>query len=324
MGSRSIDLVRALSAPHRDTVTAAELVAAGLDPRIAERQVRRGSWQRPTRGVYVTHARELTGLDLGRVACRIGGDHVVVSGVLALRELGLRWLPDAHTVLALVPPDVRTRSNGRVVLQRTKDLAGLQTWSRGGLRMAPVARAVVDAARGSASLRDVRGVVLGAVADGWADVPTLAEVLGTTQRNGSGLARRAIEDARRGAASPPEAELVDALVGCGVPFYVNPDLLLHGRLLGSPDLWLPGLGLGGEVDSVERHEQDDAAVASTYDRHERITEPGLELVHLSVQRIRRSVSEAAGHLLDRARRRAQLGLREPDGLIVVPTGPLLQ
>jgi hypothetical protein len=113
-------------------------------------------------------------------------------------------------------------------------------------------------------------------------------------------------------------------LGCGVPFYVNPDLLLHGRLLGSPDIWLPGLGIGGEVDSVERHEKDDAAVASTYDRHERLTAPGLELVHLSVRRIRTDVHEAAAYLLARARARRHLPEPEPAGLTLVPRGPLLR
>lgn len=322
MGSRSIDTVRALACPQRGIITTADLRGAGLDPRIAERQVRRGQWQRPTRGVYVTHARELTDLDLAHVARRVGGEPVVISSLVTLRELGLRWLPTTRTVLALVPPTVRTPSNGRVVLTRTKELATLDTWCRGELRMAPVARAVVDAARETRSLRDVRGIVLGAVADGWADVSTLTQVLSTTQRNGSGLTRRAIDDAERGAASPPEAELVDGLLGGDVPFYVNPQLLLDGRLLGSVDVYFVGRGVGGEVESVERHEQDDGAVTSTYDRHERITSGGVDLVHLSVARIRRDVTEAAAYLLHQARARTAAG--EPAGLTVVPRGPLLR
>jgi hypothetical protein len=166
-------------------------------------------------------------------------------------------------------------------------------------------------------------VVLGAVADNWADVSDLRQILDSTQRNGSGLGRRALLDAERGCASPPEAELVDALVGCGQPFYVNPQLLLEGRLLGSPDVWLPGLGLGGEVESQERHGSDEDT-ETTYDRHERMAAPGIELIHLSVRRIRRDVGEAAAHLLARAQRRARLPHREPAGLVVVPRGPLLR
>ena len=192
-----------------------------------------------------------------------------------------------------------------------------------GSTFAPAERAVIDASRELTSLQDMRGVVLGAVADGWADVADLRRVLDATQRNGSGRARRAVVDAERGCASPPEAELVDALIGCGRPFYVNPALLVNGRLLGSPDVWLPGLGLGGEVESKERHGSDEDT-ESTYDRHERMTSPGIELVHLSVRRIRRDVNEAARHLLDRADVRSRLVRPEPAGLVVVPRGPLLR
>lgn len=323
MSTRSTAEVAALARTHEGIVTTAQLVAAGLDPRIAERQVRSRHWQRPARGVYVPHDRTLTGLDLGRVARRVAGQRVVVSGLVALRELELRWLPESDAVLALVAADLRTPSSGRVVLRRTHTLEGLQTWSREGVELAPVERAVVDAARETAALRDVRGIVLGAVADRWACVDDLERVLATTQRNASGLTRRAIEDARRGAASPPEAELVDELLGCGVPFYVNPELWCDGRLLGSPDVYLVGLGVGGEVESQERHGAP-AAVESTYDRHERMASGGIELVHLSVGRIRRSPTEAAGHLLDRARARALLPCPEPPGLTIVPRGPLLR
>lgn len=324
VGSRSIEQVRALAATQDGIVTTPDLLAAGLDPRIAERQVRAGHWQRPARGIYVPHDQPLSGLLLGRVAGLLASERVVVSGLVVLRELGLRWLPASDEVLGLVDPAVRTPSSGRVVLRRTARLDQLQTWQRSGVVLAPAPRAVVDAARAQGSLREVRGIVLGAVADGWADADGLDRILSTTQRNGSGLTRRALTDARRGAVSPPEAELVDALIGCGIPFYVNPELRLGGRLLGSPDIWLAGLGLGGEVESRERHERDATLVESTYDRHERMTSPGIELVHLSVQRIRRDVAAAAAYLLSRGRDRLRLPQREPLGLEVVPRGPLLR
>lgn len=324
MGSSSINTIAALAGATGDIVTTADLVTAGLDPAVAERQVRARNWQRPARGVYVTSDRQLTGLDLGRVAGRLAGRRLVVSGLVVLREVGLRWLPESEQVVGLVDPQVRTPSSGRVVLRRTKKLAALETWHRGGLDLAPVDRAVVDAAWEISSLRDVRGIVLGAVADNWVGADDLDRVLAMTQRNGSGFTRRAIRDARRGAASPPEAELVDELIGCGMSFYVNPDLFLDGRFLGSPDVYLPGLGLGGEVDSRERHESDDGDVESTYDRHERITSgTGIELVHLSVRRIRRDVTEAAAHLLSRVPERRRMARPQPPGLVVVPRGPLL-
>lgn len=181
---------------------------------------------------------------------------------------------------------------------------------------------VIDAARELSNLRDVRGVVLGAVADGWAAPEELRLVLDGTACNGSGLARRALTDAVRGCASPPEAELVDALVGCGRPFYVNPQLLVDGAPLGSPDVWFPDCGLGGELDSVERH-GNAADVENTYDRHERLTDWGVELAHVSVRRIRRDAAGAATWLLSRAAAAAGTA-SPPKALVVVPRGPLLR
>jgi hypothetical protein len=176
----------------------------------------------------------------------------------------------------------------------------------------------VDAARGLSSLRDVRGVVLGARGSRVVTPDRLRAVLDAGQRNGSALVRRAIVDAERGCASPPEAELVDAMLGRGVPFLVNPELWLDGLLLGSPDVWLVGSGTAGEVESAERHDgaQDRE---NTYDRHERFTAAQVQLAHLSVRRIRADVNEAVEHLLQRHR----TGPPEPPGLVAVPRGPVL-
>lgn len=322
MSSKALGQAIALAAHTNGVLTTTALRAAGINPRVAERQVRSGRWQRVAHGVYLPHLRDPTGLEMGHAAAALAGDDVVLSGLVVLRELGLRWIPPSPNLLALVDADVRTPSSGRITLRRTKDVDALATWSRAGLQLAPPQRAIIDGARELDVLRDVRGVVLGAVADGWADVDELRQVLDCTQRNGSGLTRRALRDAGRGCASPPEAELVDELVGCGRPFYVNPDLFLNGRLLGSPDVWLVGTGLGGEVESKERHEGDEQT-ESTYDRHERVTGAGIELVHLSVRRIRRDVREAAAYLYHRAASRRRAGGGDPPGLIVVPKGPLL-
>jgi len=302
-------------------LTTGQLAEAGVSRAVAARRVANGLWQRPSRGVYVTHARELSGLDLGRVAHALSGGPAVVTGLVACRELGLRWVPPSLRVLALVDAEGRTPSSGRVTLRRTDELAELPTWRRAGVDLAHADRAVVDAARELTGLQDVRGVVLGAVADGWADPGALRLLLDRTQRNGSGLARRAIEDARRGCASPPEAELVDELIGCGRPFYANPELVLDGQLIGTPDVYLPGTGLGGEVDSVERH-GSAYGMESTYDRHERFAAARVELVHLSVSRIRRDPAEAARHLLSRAAARPPGA--EPAGVVVIPKGPLMR
>lgn len=278
-----------------------------------------GRWQRGARGIYLPRPGPPAAGDLVEAA----GVHVkgpfVVTGCLVLAELRLRWLPPMTGVHVLVPDSVRTTSSHRVRVTRTADFDRVQTWSRYEARLADASRALVDAARFAPTLREARGIVLGGVADGWAAPDDLRAILDAGQRNGSGIARRVIRDAERGCASPPEAELVDALVGRGVPFLVNPQLWLGGVLLGSPDVWLVGTAVGGEVDSAERHE-GERQVESTYDRHERYAAAGIDLVHLSVRRIRRDVGEAAAHLL----RRAAAGSSPPPGLVAVPRGPVLR
>jgi hypothetical protein len=300
-------------------LTRPRLRQLGYAPDFAERSVEAGSWQRLATGIYLTGDQPPTESQLVEAArAHVGGNFIVTSHVV-LRALGLRWLPADDGIAVLVPADCWRGSSGRVRVARCGSFHGIQTWRRHGERFADAARAVIDASRATSSFRDVRGIVLAAVADRWADPEELLGLLESTRRNGSALTRRAIGDAMRGCASPPEAELVDELVGRGVPFYVNPELRLNGLLLGSPDIWLVGTGTGSEVESQERH-GDEVAMESTYDRHERITTPGLQLVHLSVGRVRRGVREAADHLLLRAR----TGPPAPPGLVVVPKGPLLR
>ena len=315
----SAGMTKAYAASRDGVVTVAQLRAAGVSVRCAERAVARGEWQRPARATYVTHAGELEPMELARVAAAYAGQPCLVTGLVALHLLGLRWLPPLTEAHALVPHQVRRPSSGMVQVTRTTGFEVLASWRAGGVAMAWPERAVVDASRACRSLREVRGIVLGAVADGCASAEGLREVLDAGRRNGSGVTRRVIGDAVRGCASPPEAELVDALVGSGRPFLVNPEVWLEGRLLGRPDVWMVGTAVGGEVDSVERH-GSAMGVTATYDRHERFATAGLELVHLSVARIRGDAGEAAAHLLRRSREAAR---PVPAGLVVRPLGPVL-
>ena len=306
-------------------LTRALLHEAEYDVDLAAREAAAGRWQRLAPDTYLPHAEDPSEEELVAAAVHHVGGPLVVTGATPLRALGLRWIPETTGLHLLVPATCQVQSTSTLTITRTKWFGSLDTWVRHGARYADAGRAVVDTCRGLDHLRDVRGVVLGAVWDRWATPEELRLILDGGPRNRSGLTRRAIRDAERGCASPPEAELVDALVGCRLPFYVNPELWLGDVLLGCPDVWLVGLGLGGEVESKERHGGEEQT-ENTYDRHERITAPGIELVHLSVGRIRRDTGAAAAHLLARARARAELPAdrREPAGLRVVPRGPLLR
>lgn len=268
----------------------------------------------------------MPGIEDVRAAVERCGPHALLTGLLPAAELRLRWVPPPDRVQLLVPAHARRTAEG-VQVRRTAayDVLAAASWQWHGIPVAPPARIVLDAALGLLTLRDVRGVVLGAVADRITTVDQQLELLGSEPRNGTALVRRGLRDARVGAASPPEAEVVDALRGCRVPFLVNPDLWIDGRFLARPDGYFPGLGAGWEVDSRERHD-GDVQFDETMARHTVLAGAGLAMAHLTPRRLRGDPQAAAGAILEVARARRVLppSLREPPGLTVVARGPLLR
>jgi hypothetical protein len=182
---------------------------------------------------------------------------------------------------------------------------------------------VVDVARDCRSLRDVRGLVPGAVADRRTTADGVLERLKLGAVGGTAWRRRAARDAACGAVSPPEAELADDLRGCGQPFYVNADLRVRGHFVGRFDVYLVGTGVGGEMDSREWHEGAEQ-LDQTLLRHERAHRWGLSLVHVTPGRFRADPASFTARLLREVAERRRQGLGEPDGLVVTPRGPLLR
>jgi hypothetical protein len=252
----------------------------------ADRLVRQGRWTRPASSVYCAGLGPLDPLGLAHLGRAYGGSTALVTGTLAASALGLRWVPPATAASILVPGPRRLRSHPLVQVRRSHRLADLPRLRLDDIAYAGPTRAVLDCGLTLPTLRDVRGVVLAAVADRRTTIADLEGLLQHEPRNGTALLRRALSDAARGCASPPEAELVDALVGCGLPFLVNPEIRVAGRFVGCPDVWLVGLGTGGEMDSRERHDEDGAFDA-TLARHDRFGAHGLQLCHLTPRRFRR-------------------------------------
>jgi hypothetical protein len=306
-------------------LTSAELERNCFDEDLARREVSADRWQRPARGFYVPHREPLDDVTLARIAVEYGGDQSLLTGLIAARALKMRWVPTLPGAQVLVPDSVRRRSTDAIAVRRSAGYASLSGWCWQGIATAPAERIVLDAAMRLPSLGLVRGLVLGAVADRWTTPDELTDLLAHEPRNGTALLRQAVRDARDGSASPPEAELVDALRGCRIPFLVNPELRLGGRTIGFPDGYFVGLGAGWEVDSRERHEGEEAFDA-TLGRHTTFGGHGLVLAHPTPRRIRMDTAGTAAAVLTVAQARLLLppSVREPAGLEVVPRGPVIQ
>lgn len=291
-------------------VTRGQLTARGADHALFDREVRAGRWQRVFPGVALTSAAP-TERQLARAALLGAGPGSVLTGLTACRAHGLRDVPDGGPVDLLVPVARRLRVPDGVRLRRTQhDVVVVEAQ---GLRVAEPDQAVVDAALRWPWLQDVRALVLAGAADGRLDLDRLDLLLARAPRRGSGHLRRALVDARRGAASAPEAELVDLLLPTArrlrLELLVNPEVRLHGVLLGVVDAYLPALALGVEVDSL-RHHGTSADLEATLRRHERFAAAGVRLLHVTPWAVRRTSEEVLARVLAAVRTPAA----SPDGL----------
>jgi hypothetical protein len=318
LGRRS---ARAVSAP--------ELVARGVDLRAVALLVQAGEVQKLWRAMYAfgpvsdtTRAHAALKHARPRLPKAKPQPPPVVTGLLAARALDLPWVPDGPHVQVLVGKSVRRPSYEQITVRRCWDLEAVDTWSLAGAQMADATRAVYDGSRECTNLRDVRGLVLGGVNAG-VTTKHLNQLLDEGAVGGTAWARRAVLDAERGCASPPEAEVVDAMIGCGWPFYVNPDLYLGGVFLCRPDLFLVGTGSGGELDSVQEHNASHVQLAATLNRHT-VAARSIDLLHRTPAQMREDPPRMVRELIAQAQDRLARGLGDPAGLEIRPRGPLLR
>ena len=279
--------------------------------------------ERKAKGIYLQKGAPFTEQTKAHIAIAHAGPGAVLTGLMAARWRKLPWVPESAEALVLVHPERRRRGTESFILVRCCAwVSQLVTTQMYAVPVAPVSQAVVDGARELDWLQDVRGLVLGAIAQKRCTVEQVRTILAKSATAGTALARRACLDAERGAASPPEAELVDALIGQGLPFYVNAEIWVDGVLVGIVDVWLVGTGTGAELDSKQWH-GDAAKLDATLDRHARFERAGLSLCHATPARFRTNPAAFVAQLRAEVARRQPLGRTEPAGMVIVPRGPLL-
>lgn len=304
-------------------VTRQAVLAAGLDADGPDRLVRRGRARRLAPSTYLLTDGPVTDEQLVRAALAHAGSDAVLTGPLACRLLGLVDVPPSTGADVLVPAGRRRVSTPWVRVHPTTRPPG---WWRhaSGARVAEPHRAVVDACRRSTDLREVRALLLAAVASGRCFVDELQADLDGGSRHGTALCRRAIGDARRGAWSAPEAEVADVVRAARLPrCLLNPTLLVDGAVVGQPDGWFSGLGLGWEVESRRHHAAADDFDA-TLARHDDFATYGLQLLHVTPRRARALGARYADVLAAAVAARRRAAVPEPPGLVVRPYVPRIR
>ncbi|MEV0267521.1 hypothetical protein AB0H43_01970 [Hamadaea sp. NPDC050747] len=268
---------------RRDQLVGSFVTDAELRWRLETRE-----WRTVLPSVYALFRGDLALTQRASAGLLYGGPTSQLTGAVALTLWGLRYAPPAERVTLLVPTIKRVSSSPGFRIIRSDRLPSGPT-EIAGLRVAPVARAVADAARDLIDLRTTRAMVTEAVQRQFASLAELTVELTEGPRRGSADLRRAIADVAGGARSAPEAELRDLCRTSRIlpPVLWNPTLAdVDGVRLPTPDGWIDDAGLAIEVDSKEFHASPELW-AKTLHRHNQLTAAGVVVLHVTPGDIRR-------------------------------------
>jgi hypothetical protein len=152
-----------------------------------------------------------------------------------------------------VPHDQQPASTRYVIVERTHRMP--VPVRRGGLPLAPVARAVIDGARQLSSPREATELLADAVQRRLCTVSQLWCELEAAQRRGTAIARAVLRDVSAGTRSVAErdAKAVWRRSGLPEPWWNAAIHGADGRLLGIADAWWDDVALAWEINSVAWH-----------------------------------------------------------------------
>lgn len=303
--------IEALLREQGDLITRPQALAAGLTSAALRHRLREGgSWKVVLPGIYLGHSGLLAVGQREIAAVLYAGRGCVITGLVALRRHGVRTqLSDEVDVL--IPASAKRQSMDFVRVHRTSRMPEAPVLLD-GLRWAPPARAVADAARGQIDLRSVRALVAAAVQQRSCTVKELAAEVQAGPTQGAGPLRAVLAEVADGVASIAEADLRKLIKSSGLPEPIfNPRLYIGAAFLAQPDAWWPDAGVACEVDSREWHlsPQD---WERTLARHARMSAHGIIVAHLTPLRLRSDPARVVSELeatLEVGRRRPRLDIR---------------
>ncbi|SDQ04597.1 hypothetical protein [Quadrisphaera sp. DSM 44207] len=272
-----------LLAPGRSVATHRQLREAGVPASTITRRIRReGPWQRVLPGVVAGHRGVLTRTERRLAAIQYAGRGGALTGRDALEVHGVRVRLDRpdDRVHVLVPHPCQRSSHGFALVTRSR--RPLDAVLVRGLACVPVARAVIDAARRTEDLADVRELVAAAVQQRRCTVAQLAEEVRLAARQRSALSREALAEVAAGVRSGAEARLREVFAAGGVPAprWNVPIRSADGEVIAVADAYWHELRAVVELDSVEWH-ASPAAYRSTQRRQRALVAHGERVLALA-------------------------------------------
>jgi hypothetical protein len=261
-------------------VRVSDLRGAGMSNHaLAARCRPSGPWQRILPGVLVLSNAPPTRRQQVRAALLYTGSDAVLTGADAVRAHGLA-VPEPDGVLVLIPSARRQTSRGYLTVERTTRLPAA-VW-RAGLPVAPLPRAVVDAARHERD-RDRLAMLLRApVRAGACTVAELRTELDRGNQRGS-AAVRALLAGREHEVVPVTQGMAKRLLRRAPLPPPRWRVEVHARdgtLLGVADAWWPEAGLVWSLGTQQRPLPQDGTTRAA------LAELGLTVLHTDPAHLR--------------------------------------
>jgi hypothetical protein len=238
------DTLGQLSRAQSGLLSRQQLKDAGLSPAAIRWRTGR-AWTLALPGVVATSRERLTPHQRLIAACLEAGPEGIVSGSYACAWHGLTSVRLEGPVLVLVPDHLASRRVGFVQIRRTR-CPDHHPFERPPARIASRSRAVIDACKSTDNPRDARALVIEAVQRHLVRLEDLDHELNAGGLRNSRAARTALADARAGAWSVPEADLLTLCRTSTIlpRTWPNPRIRTpDGLELVSPDLWLDDIGM---------------------------------------------------------------------------------
>jgi hypothetical protein len=258
-----------------------EIERCGMPSQTISSRTRSGKWQRILPGIIVTFSGMISGYHRIRAALLYAGPGgAILTGISALKLRGLRDLPSDSHVHVLVPHGRRRLSTSFVIVERTRRRPD-HSWIQ-GIPCAPVARAVVDAARRMSSVDAVRAMLAEAVQRHLCTIDDLVREVGAAGNRGTALAQAVLEEVKAGIRSVAEAKARTYLARAGIPAPLwNHDLFdADGAWIARPDAYWPEFGVVLEIDSMAWH-LSPQSYQRTQARQAAMTKLGLLVIPVS-------------------------------------------
>lgn len=269
-----------------NVISRSQALKYGITEDAIHHKLKRGSWQRIVPGVYSTVTGLITVDQRHMAALLYAGEDAVITGSHAVRRHHLTC-PGGNDVDVLVPESTRVKSYGYIRIQRTQRMPSA-VFATKGIRFAPLARAVGDAARLMVKPEDARALVCEAVQKGRCTVEDLIADLKAGPTIGSALFRGALKELSDGIRSEAERDLKVRIDRSDLekPMYNARLFLPDGTFLGMVDTWWQRAGVAGEVDSRQYH-MSARDYSKTQARHNKIEAAGVHMLHFLPMDIKR-------------------------------------